>query len=102
MRRLLTWYLPLVFGVVLATLFAWGFAKGLQGNAGELVREASAGSDVRDVSGEEAERRATIDVVILGDSLARGTGDEIGEGIGGRLSSILEERDVITSWRISP
>lgn len=94
MRRLLTWYLPLVSGTIISILFAWGFAKGLRGDAGEVVRD-SPGIPDRGVSRTalDEEGGSTL-IVVLGDSLARGTGDDIGEGIGGRLSSILDERGV--------
>lgn len=91
MRRFLTWTLPLAAGIGLAALFAWGFALGLGGETGELVRD---GETVRDERPDAATAPGEQLVVVLGDSLARGTGDEIGEGIGGRLSTILEERGV--------
>lgn len=95
MRRLLTWYLPLFAGIALSVLFAWGFIKGLQGDAGELVRDSTVISRPEDDLGEQntAVSGKTL-ILILGDSLARGTGDELGEGIGGRLSTILDQREV--------
>lgn len=97
MRRFLTWYLPLAVGIAVSAVFAWGFAKGLGGSAGEVVRESAMASTTTGPEGGEAatpsaqEIEETL-VVLLGDSLARGTGDELGEGIGGRLSEILDER----------
>lgn len=95
-RRLLTWYLPLASGTVLSLFFAWGFARGVAGTAGEVVREspesfriASEGGSAESQREEQSGRQL---VVIVGDSLARGTGDDLGEGIGGRLSQILDDR----------
>lgn len=95
-RRFLTWYLPLASGTVLSLFFVWGFALGVTGNAGEVVRESTKFSGVapgNDVATPEREAGKQL-IVIIGDSLARGTGDELGEGIGGRLSEILDDRDV--------
>jgi lysophospholipase L1-like esterase len=86
MRRLATWYLPLIAGIVFAVLFAWGVIAGLRGNVGEIVRDAPAAE--RSVPRGEGVREEVF-VVLLGDSLARGTGDEMGLGIGGHLEEVL-------------
>ena len=44
--------------------------------------------------GASAAPARSIDVVLLGDSLARGTGDETGKGIAGRLGSELKTRGI--------
>ena len=44
--------------------------------------------------GASAAPSRSVDVVLLGDSLARGTGDESGKGIAGRLGSELETRGI--------
>lgn len=86
MRRILTWYLPLVVGLITAVVFAWGFTLGLRGNAGEAVGEAPLPPP------PPPEARAPLRIVILGDSVARGTGDTSGLGIGGTLDRELRER----------
>ncbi len=84
MRRLLTWYLPLVTGIAVSAIFAWGFATGMSGDAGEIVRESPASAAATSPGEEELESEEREElIVLLGDSLARGTGDELGEGIGG-------------------
>lgn len=97
-RRLLTWYLPLASGIVLSLFFAWGFARGVAGTAGEVVRESPVSSRVVSEGGSSGSAREEQSgirlIVIVGDSLARGTGDELGEGIGGRLSQVLDDRGV--------
>jgi lysophospholipase L1-like esterase len=86
MRRFYTWYLPLIAAVAFAVVFAWGVVAGLRGNVGEIVGEAPAAEG----SFPRAEReRDEVFVVLLGDSLARGTGDEMGLGIGGHLEEVL-------------
>ena len=94
MRRLVTWYLPLVAGLLLSVIFGWGFVRGVTGNAGEVVRTSQgiAGDLAQTEEPGTSEDAARDLIVILGDSLARGTGDELGEGIGGRLGEILDER----------
>lgn len=88
MRRFTTWYLPLAIALLSAAVFANGLIAFLGGDTGTPValdlRPASAASAPRDV----------IAPLILGDSLARGTGDDTGLGIGGRLVSELRERKV--------
>ena len=86
MRRFLLWSLP--FGAALAgvAVFAWGFVAYLRGDTGTPVdflpaRAASVPAPVR-----------LITPIILGDSLARGAGDETGLGIPGRLDSELRRR----------
>ena len=75
MRRLRFWFLPLIAAVVAATTFGAGFYSFLRGDTG-----------------------APVDIVVaplvLGDSLARGTGDESGLGIGGRVVEELRKRRV--------
>jgi lysophospholipase L1-like esterase len=88
MRRLLFWYLPLTFGFGAVCVFAYGFAVYLSGERGEpvefLARPAAA----------TAQPRQLVMPVILGDSLARGAGDERGLGISGRLDAELRRRGI--------
>jgi lysophospholipase L1-like esterase len=86
MRRLYTWYIPLIAAIAFAVVFGWGVVAGLRGNVGEIVREAPLPAAERSVAERDREE---IFVVLLGDSLARGAGDEMGLGIGGHLGEVL-------------
>jgi lysophospholipase L1-like esterase len=87
MRRLLTWYLPVAIALVAASTFAFGFYEFVRGETGTPVNMPSSPLAAKAASTE-------ITAVILGDSLARGTGDESGLGIGGRLSDELKRRRI--------
>ncbi|HEX3580000.1 MAG TPA: GDSL-type esterase/lipase family protein, partial [Thermoanaerobaculia bacterium] len=88
MRRFLVWYLPLAAAIVAAIFFGAGFYSFLRGDIGSSV---SIGSPSH-VSASAP--RYQIAPIILGDSLGRGTGDETGLGIGGRLVDELRKRNV--------
>jgi lysophospholipase L1-like esterase len=88
MRRFLVWYLPLSAAIVAAILFGAGFYSFLRGDIGSSVSIASP-SHVN-VSAP----RQQIVPIILGDSLGRGTGDETGLGIGGRVVDELRKRNL--------
>jgi lysophospholipase L1-like esterase len=86
MRRVLYWYLPLFAALLSAGVFAWGFVNFLRGDIGTPVDVAP----VRTVTAPAKE----LVPLILGDSLARGTGDESGRGIPGRLDEELRTRRI--------
>lgn len=88
MRRFLVWYLPLAAAIVAAIAFGAGFYSFLRGDIGTSVSIASP-SRVN-----ASAPRQQISAIILGDSLGRGTGDETGLGIGGRLVDELRKRNV--------
>lgn len=85
MRKVLFWHLPVTAAVLAACVFAYGFASYLRGDTGEPV-------DFLARPSSETVPRAQIAPIILGDSLARGAGDEQGFGIGGRLDQELQRR----------
>ncbi len=87
MRRFLFWYLPAAASVVAVSVFAYGFAAYLRGDTGSPVELTGARSTV-------VAPRAQIAPIILGDSLARGAGDETGLGISGRLDDELRRRQL--------
>jgi lysophospholipase L1-like esterase len=91
MRRALFWYLPLAAALLAVGVFGYGFASYLRGDTGEPVQLVSAPS-----AGPASTANAStiVSPLILGDSLARGTGDETGLGIGGRLDDELHRRHV--------
>lgn len=89
MKRFLRWHLPLSISVATASLFAWGFVTALRGGAGELV-----GGEAITAEAQTAPRNAD-QILILGDSLARGAGDESGLGIGGNLKEEIPSAEIV-------
>jgi lysophospholipase L1-like esterase len=94
-RRFLVWYLPLTAAIVAAILFGAGFYSFLRGDIGTSVSIASP------TRVNVSSPRQQIAPMILGDSLGRGTGDESGLGIGGRLVDELRRRNVNTKNIVS-
>jgi len=87
MQKFLFWYLPVGLALVAAGVFAYGLHLLFRDDIGTVIAdpvEAQAGP----VS------TGPIRTVILGDSVARGTGDETGEGIGGAIDKELQRRAV--------
>jgi lysophospholipase L1-like esterase len=75
--RFWLWTLPLVVGVAAAAVFATGLVLALRGSVGEplsSVPAAAATPVARHTHGDTAR------ILVIGDSLARGTGDESGKG----------------------
>jgi len=89
MRRFFFWYLPLGAALIAVALFAYGFIAYLRGDRGEPVDFLPQRAAAIPVA-----PRALIMPVILGDSLARGAGDERGLGISGRLDEELRRRGI--------
>jgi lysophospholipase L1-like esterase len=90
MRRFLTWVLPIVGALVGVLVFGAGFYKFLTGRYGTPVGVSSPAP--RNPTGLPQPPKGVIVPIVLGDSLARGTGDETGLGIGGRLADDLKAR----------
>lgn len=88
MRRFLFWYLPVITALVAASVFACGFVSYLRGDVGTPVEVMAP------QTATTAAPRTLIAPLILGDSLARGAGDEQGLGIAGRLDQELKRRGV--------
>jgi lysophospholipase L1-like esterase len=86
-RRLLLWLLPVTASLVAVVLFAFGFVSYLRGDRGEPV-------DLPAPASAAPAQRAFLTPVILGDSLARGTGDEAGFGISGHFDAELRVRHI--------
>lgn len=87
-RRVFFWYLPLAVALSAAGVFATGFYSFVRGDTGTPVDWLPS----RPVQAVAA--RDVVAPVILGDSVARGVGDESGLGIGGRLHEELRRRRV--------
>jgi len=88
MRRFLVWYLPITVALIAAIFFAAGFYSFLSGDTGTSV-SVQPGPRVA-----ASAPRKQIAPIILGDSLAKGTGDESGLGIGGRFVDDLRVRHI--------
>ena len=88
-RRFLFWHLPIAASTLAVCVFAYGFIAYIRGDRGSPVDFLP-----RAVQPAPAASRAVIAPVILGDSLARGAGDERGLGIGGRLDAELVRRRI--------
>ena len=88
-RRFLLWYLPIGAALVATAVFAYGFGAYLRGDIGTPVELAPAASPAA-----PAAPKTLIAPILLGDSLARGAGDESGLGISGRLDQELVRRRI--------
>ncbi len=88
MRRLFYWYVPIGTALIAAAVFAHGFYSFTRGDIGTAVNIASP------QRAAVAPAVGTIAPIILGDSLARGTGDGSGLGIGGRFVDELRRRHI--------
>lgn len=89
MRRLLLWTLPVAAAALATIVFATGFLEFVRGDIGSRVSVTA-----RAVSPDAP--RTTLVPLVLGDSLARGAGDQSGLGIGGRLVEELQRRHIAT------
>jgi lysophospholipase L1-like esterase len=87
-RRLFYWYLPLALAVACSITFALGFSMLYRDDLGVTVAEPVTRLEQR------KDEAGPLKIVLLGDSVARGTGDESGEGIGGYVEKVLEERKI--------
>ncbi|HEY6842621.1 MAG TPA: GDSL-type esterase/lipase family protein [Thermoanaerobaculia bacterium] len=91
MRRFFYWYVPLGAALISAAVFAHGFYSFAHGDTGTPVSIGVASK------AEAAPPQGVVAPLIVGDSLARGTGDETGLGIGGRLVEDLRQRHIRTN-----
>lgn len=89
MRRFLFWYLPVTAAAIATFVFAAGLYSFLRGDTGTAVNLVA---PTRPIT--PSTTPSIIQPIIVGDSLARGTGDETGLGIGGRLSDELKRRRI--------
>jgi len=86
--RLWLWYVPALVGLSAAAVFGVGFWLALRGTAGEPLGSAPpppASSRIAKPAGRRV-------LLVVGDSLARGTGDEQGRGFATDVSDLLGRR----------
>lgn len=88
MRRFLFWYLPVGISLIAAAVFAYGFVSYVRGDTGSPVDTAPLRASATPSTTK------VLAPMILGDSLARGAGDESGLGISGRLDDELRRRKI--------
>lgn len=88
MRRFFFWFLPIGAALIAAGVFGYGLALYVRGDTGTPV-DAGISAPAASTPSKDV-----IAPVILGDSLARGAGDETGLGIPGRLDAELRRRGV--------
>jgi lysophospholipase L1-like esterase len=88
MRRALAWYLPLLAAVIATATFGYGFVSFVRGDTG------SAADFLPSPTTSTARPARELVPLVMGDSLARGAGDETGLGIGGRLNQELKKRKI--------
>lgn len=91
MRRFLYWYVPLGAALMATAIFATGLYSYVRGDTGEPVNVST---PVARSLKPAAVSQGIVVPIILGDSLARGTGDESGLGIGGRFVDDLRKRHI--------
>lgn len=91
MRRFLTWQLPFALALISALVFGYGLYEFFRGDAGKPLGPVA---NAAVVTKPTAKNSSALTSIILGDSLARGTGDESGLGIAGRLGEELKRRHV--------
>jgi lysophospholipase L1-like esterase len=84
LSRLWLWRVPAAIAVLAVILFAAGFVLALRGSLGEPIGEPPAPPVSKPALVKTPSRRVLL---VLGDSLARGTGDETGKGY---ASDVLE------------
>ncbi len=81
--RVWLWTAPLFVGGAAAVLFAVGFALALRGSLGEPLGEPP--PPPRQAFVPAAAGKGAVRILVLGDSLAKGTGDETGKGFAARV-----------------
>lgn len=86
-RKFFFWYLPVIVAIAAAALFGYGFHLVFRNDVGRTIASTVEARAPQPASGP-------LRLVVLGDSVARGTGDETGEGIGGAIDKELQRRSV--------
>ena len=85
--RFWLWTAPLLVGAAAAAVFGVGFALALRGSLGEPLGEPPPAP--RQAIVPPAAGKGAVRILVLGDSLAKGTGDETGKGFAVRVQEGL-------------
>src|SRR5262249_43389231 len=88
--RLWLWTAPLLVGAAAAIVFGVGFALALRGSLGEPPGGPPPPPPAAGVP--PAAGQGAVRILVLGDSLAKGTGDETGKGFGLRVLESFRAR----------
>ncbi len=88
LSRLWLWRLPAGIGVLAALLFTGAFVLALRGSLGEPIGEPPTPPVSKEARVKPPGRRFLL---VLGDSLARGTGDETGKGYAADVLEALKK-----------
>lgn len=83
------WRLPAVLGGLAALVFAAGFVFALRGSLGEPLGEPPPAPASQSAPVKKAGRRFLL---VLGDSISRGTGDEAGKGYAADVADAVRKR----------
>lgn len=98
MFKRMVWPLMLILSVGLVLLFIGGLAATLQITGAEGMPEESL---VPEVPSEEVEEEKTgYQLVLIGDSLATGIGDEVGQSLGERYVELVEADTEAGLWEV--
>ena len=91
--RALLWWLPALVSAAAAAVFLTGFWLGLRGTLGEPLGDPPpAPAGPQPIARREGQRL----LLVLGDSLAKGTGDESGRGFAGYVFDAFRKRGAAT------
>lgn len=96
--RLLLWRLPLAIAVAATLLFAGGFWVALRGALGKPIGAPPPPAQTPRAIGKVAGKRLLL---VLGDSLARGTGDESGRGFALDVLDAMKKRGPVEIANLS-
>ena len=87
--RLLLWRLPAVIATLAALAFGFGFVFALKGTLGEPLGDEPPPPALKSPPVKKSGRRFLL---VLGDSIARGTGDENGKGFAADVADAVRKR----------
>lgn len=93
MNKQKLWFLSICIAIISIIVFIIGFVKAI--NFAYIPAANLANSTLQNSTGlasnsTSSQNPGTIHIVLIGDSIAKGTGDEKGKGIGGYLTDLLK------------
>lgn len=85
------WYISICITIISLIVFIIGFIKAINfAPSASLANATSQNSSLSETNNTSSKNLDAVHIVILGDSIAKGTGDEKGKGIGGYLVDLLK------------
>lgn len=88
--KIYTFYFLIALASVSVIFFTVGFIDAVNYSTGEVVSTNLPRGDEKVVQKEIKKAKNVLNIVTLGDSIAKGTGDEKNKGIGGNLAELLK------------